>query len=307
MKFKTIFLGAVLVQSVWGAIEIVDTTADESIAIDKDHYSQKEDFNKSLLTNPYPYVQPTVVEKAPPRQKISEPTTTDSDGDGVFDSDDRCADTPVGIAVDLVGCALDEDIDGVADYKDRCPKTPADVAVDLNGCPLDSDKDGVADYLDECADTQEGLSVNEKGCPKDDDQDGVPNYLDECRDTPLGFHVDKKGCELTANLNIHFQKASGVIRKEDLPKVKVFADFLIKNPRFKVVIIGHTDNIGSTKSNQKLSEIRALSVKNALVKQFHIDPKRLKTLGKGESDPIATNLLESGREQNRRIEIQLTH
>lgn len=59
----------------------------------------------------------------------------DTDGDGVFDSADKCPTTPEGVAVDYQGCALDSDNDGVADYKDECAETKAQFEVDEKGCP----------------------------------------------------------------------------------------------------------------------------------------------------------------------------
>jgi OOP family OmpA-OmpF porin len=59
----------------------------------------------------------------------------DSDRDGVNDSEDRCPNTPAGVAVDAKGCPVDSDRDGVPDYLDRCPGTPTGAAVDANGCP----------------------------------------------------------------------------------------------------------------------------------------------------------------------------
>ncbi len=62
------------------------------------------------------------------------PPKTDSDKDGVFDSEDACPDTPVGIFVDAKGCPTDSDNDGVTDNNDKCPNTPAGAKVDARGC-----------------------------------------------------------------------------------------------------------------------------------------------------------------------------
>ena len=58
----------------------------------------------------------------------------------------------------------DSDGDGVYDTLDKCPGTPSGVSVDSSGCPLDSDGDGVYDYLDKCPDTPLGARVDERGC-----------------------------------------------------------------------------------------------------------------------------------------------
>lgn len=62
------------------------------------------------------------------------PTEKDTDGDGVGDTSDRCAGTPVGVVVNASGCPLDSDGDGVPDYMDKCPKTPTGRQVDDQGC-----------------------------------------------------------------------------------------------------------------------------------------------------------------------------
>ena len=123
----------------------------------------------------------------------------DSDGDGVYDSDDMCPNTPPGVKVDQFGCSIDSDADGVPDDQDKCPNTPKDVIVDRLGCPIDSDGDGVPDYLDKCPNTYKGVEVNADGCPLDSDGDGVPDYLDKCADTPLKVQVDSEGCPLDSD------------------------------------------------------------------------------------------------------------
>lgn len=76
---------------------------------------------------------------------------------------------------------------------------------------------------------------------------------------------------------------------------------MLANAQYKFLISGHTDNVGSNKSNLILSENRAKSVLNYLVSKG-VSPSRLKAKGYGESRPKASNKTPSGREQNRRIE-----
>ena len=118
----------------------------------------------------------------------------DSDGDGVLDNRDRCADTPAGARVDARGCPSDSDGDGVPDGVDRCNTTAAGATVDATGCPKDSDSDNIADGLDRCPDTPAGVLVDPRGCPRDSDQDKIPDGLDRCSDTPVGATVDALGC-----------------------------------------------------------------------------------------------------------------
>jgi len=82
------------------------------------------------------------------------------------------------------------------------------------------------------------------------------------------------------------------------------ANVLNQYPQSTMRISGHTDSTGSDDHNQKLSELRAQSVKNAL-KGMGVDPARMTIIGYGESKPIASNTTESGRQQNRRVEIRI--
>ena len=82
------------------------------------------------------------------------------------------------------------------------------------------------------------------------------------------------------------------------------AQVLNQYPQTTMRIAGHTDSTGSEAYNQKLSERRALSVKNALV-DMKVDPARMTTIGYGKSRPIADNSTEAGRQQNRRVEIRI--
>jgi outer membrane protein OmpA-like peptidoglycan-associated protein len=79
---------------------------------------------------------------------------------------------------------------------------------------------------------------------------------------------------------------------------------LRENPEVKVKIVGHTDNIGSKKYNDRLSVRRAESVKSYLVSKG-ISSARLTTAGVGFSEPIATNDTPEGRAKNRRIEFHV--
>jgi Outer membrane protein and related peptidoglycan-associated (lipo)proteins len=71
-----------------------------------------------------------------------------------------------------------------------------------------------------------------------------------------------------------------------------------------IIAVGHTDWTGPEAYNQRLSERRAASVKNYLVSKG-IDPNRIYTEGKGESEPIADNRTREGRAKNRRVEIEI--
>ena len=77
---------------------------------------------------------------------------------------------------------------------------------------------------------------------------------------------------------------------------------LNRYPDSTVQIIGHTDNVGAAAYNQQLSEDRAQSVA-AILRAGGVSPGRLVTIGRGEDQPIASNLSDAGRAQNRRVDI----
>lgn len=199
----------------------------------------------------------------------------------------------------------DSDQDGVFDSRDKCSNTPLNVKVDVYGCSLDSDHDGVVDYVDQCPNTLQGVSVDEKGCPLDTDQDGVPNYKDKCPNTLKSFEVDVNGCPLKETLGLHFERDSSKILRDSYGKIVQFATFLKRNPLYDVTITGHTDSRGSMAKNMKLSQDRAEATKQALINEG-VDASRITTAGKGELSPIASNRTPEGRQLNRRIEIRLT-
>jgi len=80
------------------------------------------------------------------------------------------------------------------------------------------------------------------------------------------------------------------------------ADVVIRYGKTTLTVVGHTDNTGSASYNQRLSEDRALSVVRYLEAR-NVNPLRLATSGKGESEPVANNASEAGRQANRRVEI----
>jgi len=237
---------------------------------------------------------------------ICEAEETDTDGDGVPDSRDKCPNTPIGMTVDATGCPLDSDGDNITDSLDKCPNTPKGVAVDARGCPLDTDGDGVPDSLDKCPNTPKGCRVDKNGCPADSDGDGVPDCLDRCPGTPPNTPVDKMGCppvgeELMILTGINFAFDSSKLDKASENLVDRAVNNLNRNPQMAVLIEGHTDSTGPDDYNLALSLKRAKAVEMYMVSKG-IAANRLSTKGLGESDPIASNDTKEGRAKNRRVE-----
>ena len=233
----------------------------------------------------------------------------DTDGDGVKDSDDACPNT-AGLAA-MNGCP-DADGDGVADKDDMCPNSKGTKA--NKGCP-DSDGDGVVDKDDKCA-TTAGPAAN-SGCPwPDTDGDGVLDKDDNCKNVvgPASNNgcpepvITKEATEVIAFTakSILFNSGrvsfkSGVTRQLD-----AIVDVMNKYPKATFAIGGHTDSSGRADSNLKLSEKRAIAVRDYLVRKGVL-ATRLEAKGFGEGFPVDSNKTRAGRANNRRVEIKVTN
>ena len=86
------------------------------------------------------------------------------------------------------------------------------------------------------------------------------------------------------------------------PRLDKLAKFLRDNPDRQLRIEGYTDSVGTAHYNQRLSERRAVAVRDALERRG-IEPERMNAMGYGEEYPVATNATEQGRAMNRRVEI----
>ncbi len=244
-------------------------------------------------------------------RKNAPPPPEDSDGDGIFDPEDKCPTVP-GVP-EYDGCPIpDTDEDGILDPDDECVDTPG--TEEFAGCP-DTDGDGIRDLDDECPEEPGVADYN--GCPiPDTDGDGFLDPDDQCplvAESKNGYQ-DEDGCCDTIPQEI--KRFTGVIRgiffdsnkakvKRKSEKVlrealRVFRDY----PDFKVEIIGHTDSRGSRDHNLDLSQRRAEAVKQWLVDR-DIAADRIITRGAGPDEPIETNKSRKGRAKNRRIEFKL--
>lgn len=258
----------------------------------------------------------------------------DTDGDGIYDKDDACPDVP-GLEA-FNGCP-DSDGDGIEDGKDDCPNEAG--LAEFNGCP-DADGDGVPDKNDDCPTVAglkslagcpdadgDGVADNKDNCPNvagpaanngcpwpDRDGDGVLDKDDKCPDE--AGTVANNGCpeinptpEVMATLNsyartILFDTGKSSFKKETAPVLEAMTAIFKEYPKANFTIEGHTDSVGSTKSNQLLSERRANAVRDYLIANG-INADRLTAAGFGEDQPIDDNSTAAGRKNNRRVEVKL--
>ncbi len=110
--------------------------------------------------------------------------------------------------------------------------------------------------------------------------------------------------ELLVNIpaDFSFDVGQSAIKPDMRPVLDQFAQGL--DDSMRVRIVGHTDSTGSDAVNQPLSEDRARSVRDYLAGRG-VAPSRVDTSGRGASEPVASNATESGRAQNRRVQIFL--
>ena len=138
----------------------------------------------------------------------------------------------------------------------------------------------------------------------------------------IGHQMDQQAKELKQNIpgatvervgeGIQVTFASGLLFDFDSDRVKSdaaqnlrnLASSLDKYPNTDLVIVGHTDSVGTDSYNQSLSERRARATANYLSAQG-VTSARLRPLGRGETEPVSSNDSESGRSQNRRVEVAI--
>ena len=119
----------------------------------------------------------------------------------------------------------------------------------------------------------------------------------------MGAAYTERGLMLTfGEAELSFAPGQNSPTPESIGSLDAVAAFLSNYPSRGVMIEGHTDSLGADAFNQQLSEKRASSVLDALIERG-IDTARIRSTGKGESQPIASNATRAGRSKNRRVEL----
>lgn len=113
-----------------------------------------------------------------------------------------------------------------------------------------------------------------------------------------------EGIKITMKSGVLFDFNSSKINPKVNENLTKFSETLKQYPDTEILVAGHTDNIGTGEYNMKLSQQRAEAVALVL-KANSVSRSRLTVLGYGEKDPVAENVSDSGREQNRRVEFAI--
>lgn len=249
----------------------------------------------------------------------------DNDKDGIEDAKDKCKNEPEDLDQfqDEDGCPEpDNDLDGIVDTKDQCKNVPEDKDgfQDEDGCPDDdNDGDQIKDANDKCRDVAEDKDgwEDDDGCPDpDNDGDKILDPDDKCpneAETVNGVD-DTDGCpEKEATVFVTEEKiviTEQIFFDTDRATIKAESNKLLDNvaeilKRFtdvkKVRIEGHTDDIKDDAYNLKLSQKRAESVRDALIKRG-VDKARLEAQGYGKTRPLLNEKTDAARAKNRRVE-----
>ncbi|MDH5284051.1 MAG: OmpA family protein [Gemmatimonadota bacterium] len=134
----------------------------------------------------------------------------------------------------------------------------------------------------------------------------MDNQADELKQNIKGATVERvgEGIKVTFESGLLYDFGSEVVRPEAQANLTELARSLKKYPGSDLLIVGHTDNVGSETYNQSLSERRASAAANYLVSQG-VKPTRLATRGMGELEPLESNDTDSGRRLNRRVEVAI--
>jgi outer membrane protein OmpA-like peptidoglycan-associated protein len=100
---------------------------------------------------------------------------------------------------------------------------------------------------------------------------------------------------------IYFDSGKAVLRPESYPRMDSIVEFMTHKKSARIEISGHTDNVGSAKTNKTLSLKRAQACRDYLTRNG-VAASRIVAVGYGDERPIAPNDSEDGRQKNRRIE-----
>jgi OmpA-OmpF porin, OOP family len=117
----------------------------------------------------------------------------------------------------------------------------------------------------------------------------------------MAREISNKGSIALYGIYFDFNKAD--VKAESKPTLEQIAQLLKDDPAMKLLVVGHTDNVGAFRSNQDLSQRRATAVVAALASEYKVDKGRLTAVGVSFACPVASNQTDEGRSKNRRVEL----
>lgn len=137
----------------------------------------------------------------------------------------------------------------------------------------------------------------------------------------IGRYLDQQGRELDAIPDatvtpqedrllvsfpgdVFFESGSATLTSAAAERIDAVAQTLLRYPESRVVVRGHTDSTGTAARNQELSDARAEAVRDALVAQG-VSEARIDAVGLASQFPVASNATDAGRQQNRRVELEI--
>lgn len=130
--------------------------------------------------------------------------------------------------------------------------------------------------------------------------------IPEAKDTLLSFEFTIK-YELPKVYtldNVFFDTGKSTLRIESYKELNELAEFMKLKKTLKIEIAGHTDNVGDDAANMKLSQERANSCRDYIIKKG-VNAERVSAKGYGETQPAATNDTDTGKQKNRRTEVRI--
>ncbi|MDF1723248.1 MAG: OmpA family protein [Alcanivorax sp.] len=168
---------------------------------------------------------------------------------------------------------------------------------------------GISNDSDDTAEEEVVPATPAEVVTGDSDGDGVTDDRDRCPNTASGAVVDADGCQVYETLEqrqtsvIYFGFDRDTIQGQFTDEIRGVAERLNGGEQGRIRVEGHADSTGPADYNQGLSERRAQSVKDRLMKDYKVSGDRISTEGFGEDRPVADNSTREGRAKNRRAEI----
>ncbi len=254
-----------------------------------------------------------------------EPPRVDTDGDGIFDSADRCIAEAEDkdLFDDTDGCPdPDNDADGVLDATDKCPleAEDRDSYEDEDGClDPDNDNDTVLDTSDKCPGQPEDVDTfqDTDGCPElDNDKDGFADATDKCPNEAevINGNDDEDGCPDRGNALIvvapdrletleSFTFKKTVLTKDSNNLLGQLGATLRAHPEIlRVRITVYVNPSKKPEADVRLSEQRAFAIREWLIK-YGIDEKRLEPRGFGGDKPLVDPKTKNAAAINDRVDL----